>query len=91
VTIDAEELTCFTALIPELGGNNHLITSFGNRTPDQFLVNKGSVHVGRVEKVSSGVEIGVDRGEGLGVVERTVKLTHSHASKTLLRDDEPLT
>ena len=69
-------------LVPELGGQHHLVPAALDGPADQPLVGEGAVRVGRVEESHAQVEGAVDGGHRLLVIPRAVGLAHAHAAQT---------
>ena len=74
-------------IVPNFTLEDHLVAIAGpQRLADQQLVVAGAVEVAGVEQVDARVQRGVDGGDALRLVGRTVEVGHPHAAQTEGRD-----
>ena len=73
----------------ELDADDRLVAmvAVGKRLADQHLVVAHAVEVAGVDQRHAGIERGVDRGDALGAVGRTVEVRHAHAAEAECRND----
>jgi hypothetical protein len=74
----------------ELGGEDNPIPFALKAAADQVLVGERAVRFSRVEEGDAELDGTVERGDRLGVVQRPVRLTHSHATEAESGDLESL-
>jgi hypothetical protein len=86
--VHAEVAPVLCPLVPELGGQLHLLPPSLDGAPDQALVGERAVHVGRVEEIHAEVEGAVDGGDGFVIVPAGVELRHAHAAEAEGGDGE---
>ena len=70
----------------ELDADDCALSPSAKGLPDQQLVMAHSVVVAGVEQRDAGVERGLNGGDALPIVSRTVEIRHAHASETECRD-----
>ncbi len=87
--IGPSDLPVFNAKA-EFGRDNRLVPAALQRSPEQFLINKGAIHFGGIEEVEPEVESAMDGGDRLLFVSGPVGLAHAHAAESKRGDLEPL-
>ena len=89
VAANAEELPLGSADVAELGREEHLVATIGDRLPDQFLILADAIHVGGIEEGHAALDGVVDGRDRFALVAGAVELAHAHAAKADRRDFRP--
>src|SRR5262245_64806305 len=85
--VDAEPTSVGAPQCAKLYRDERLVAPIPQGPANEQLVVSGAVVVAGVEQVDAGVEGGVDGGDALSFIGRSVHAGHPHAPKRQRRDD----
>ena len=61
-----------------------------DRFTHQFLIDKGTVNICRIEKINAEDKSAMNRGYGFGIVSSAIKFGHPHAAQSQSRNFQAL-